>query len=128
MARPDTRYVCGSCGTWHAKWSGRCDACGEWNTLAEEAAPKPVPKGLRAALAEHRQLTHRQKEELGARLQALGGEANGGRGMMQRLVGWVWESWRREPDDIDRAVQNLLKATEIEALLKKGIPCVGSDT
>ena len=49
MARPDTRYVCGSCGTWHAKWSGRCDACGEWNTLAEEAAPKPVPKGLRAA-------------------------------------------------------------------------------
>jgi DNA repair protein RadA/Sms len=49
MARPDSRYVCGSCGAWHAKWSGRCDACGEWNSLAEEAAPKPVPKGLRAA-------------------------------------------------------------------------------
>src|SRR5919106_4296337 len=49
MARPDSRYVCGSCGTWHAKWSGRCDACGEWNSLIEEAASKPVPKGLRAA-------------------------------------------------------------------------------
>lgn len=49
MARPDSRYVCGSCGAWHAKWSGRCDACGEWNSLAEEAAPKPVPMGLRAA-------------------------------------------------------------------------------
>jgi DNA repair protein RadA/Sms len=49
MARPDSRYVCGSCGAWHAKWSGRCDACGEWNSLIEEAAPKPVPKGLRAA-------------------------------------------------------------------------------
>jgi len=49
MARPDSRYVCGSCGAWHAKWSGRCDACGEWNSLAEEAALKPVPKGLRGA-------------------------------------------------------------------------------
>jgi DNA repair protein RadA/Sms len=49
MARPDSRYVCGSCGAWHAKWSGRCDACGEWNSLIEEAAPKPAPKGLRAA-------------------------------------------------------------------------------
>ncbi|MGH6918350.1 MAG: AAA family ATPase, partial [Geminicoccaceae bacterium] len=49
MARPDSRYVCGSCGAWHAKWSGRCDACGEWNGLIEEAAPKAVPKGLRSA-------------------------------------------------------------------------------
>jgi DNA repair protein RadA/Sms len=49
MARPDSRYVCDGCGAWHAKWSGRCDACGEWNSLVEEAAPKPVPKGLRGA-------------------------------------------------------------------------------
>jgi DNA repair protein RadA/Sms len=48
MPRPDTRHVCQSCGTVHAKWAGRCDACGEWNTLAEESAPKPLPKGLRA--------------------------------------------------------------------------------
>jgi DNA repair protein RadA/Sms len=49
MARPDSRYVCDSCGASHAKWSGRCDVCGEWNSLVEEAAPKPIPKGLRAA-------------------------------------------------------------------------------
>ncbi|MEM7023476.1 MAG: DNA repair protein RadA [Pseudomonadota bacterium] len=49
MARPESRYVCNSCGAYHAKWSGRCDACGAWNTLSEEAAPKPVPKGLRSA-------------------------------------------------------------------------------
>jgi DNA repair protein RadA/Sms len=49
MARPESRYVCDSCGASHAKWSGRCDTCGEWNTLVEEAAPKPIPKGLRAA-------------------------------------------------------------------------------
>ncbi len=49
MARAESRYVCGRCGTSHAKWSGRCDGCGEWNSLAEEAAPKAVPKGLRSA-------------------------------------------------------------------------------
>jgi len=28
------------------KWAGRCDGCGEWNTLIEEAAPDSAPKGL----------------------------------------------------------------------------------
>ncbi len=36
--RPQARYVCQSCGAAWPKWSGRCDACGEWNTLVEEAA------------------------------------------------------------------------------------------
>ena len=48
MARAETHYVCQSCGAVHAKWAGRCDACGEWNTLAEEQATPTVPKGLRA--------------------------------------------------------------------------------
>ncbi len=56
MARPDTQYVCQSCGAVHAKWAGRCDACGEWNTLAEESAPAPVPKGMRAGAAQRLQL------------------------------------------------------------------------
>jgi len=30
-------FVCQSCGSVHAKWAGRCDSCGEWNTLIEEA-------------------------------------------------------------------------------------------
>ncbi len=36
MAKPVTRYVCQNCGAVYPKWSGRCDACGEWNTLVEE--------------------------------------------------------------------------------------------
>lgn len=48
MARPSNRFVCQSCGTVHAKWTGRCEGCGVWNTLAEENAPEPVPKGMRA--------------------------------------------------------------------------------
>ena len=36
MARALTSYVCQSCGASFPKWGGRCDACGEWNTLVEE--------------------------------------------------------------------------------------------
>ena len=31
-------FVCQSCGAAAARWSGRCDACGAWNTLVEEGA------------------------------------------------------------------------------------------
>ena len=37
MAKPDTVYVCQNCGAISAKWMGKCEACGAWNTLAEEA-------------------------------------------------------------------------------------------
>jgi DNA repair protein RadA/Sms len=33
-----TVYRCTDCGADHAKWAGRCDNCGEWNTLVEEIA------------------------------------------------------------------------------------------
>ncbi len=42
-----SQFVCQSCGAVHSKWSGRCDACGEWNTLTEEASSGP-PGGLKA--------------------------------------------------------------------------------
>ena len=39
MARPARpQYVCANCGAVSSKWQGRCEACGEWNTMAEEAA------------------------------------------------------------------------------------------
>ena len=38
-----TVYRCTECGAEHAKWGGRCDACGEWNTLVEEIAARPAP-------------------------------------------------------------------------------------
>ncbi|MDH5749730.1 MAG: DNA repair protein RadA [Rhodospirillales bacterium] len=48
MARKAALYVCQDCGASSSKWSGRCDACGAWNTLIEEAAPESAPKGLGA--------------------------------------------------------------------------------
>lgn len=29
-------YVCQNCGSVYPKWQGKCDACGEWNTITEE--------------------------------------------------------------------------------------------
>jgi len=50
MARAENRYVCQSCGAAHPKWAGKCDACGAWNSLVEEAARSSgPPKGLGAA-------------------------------------------------------------------------------
>ena len=37
MAKRQAQYVCQSCGAVASKWSGRCDACGEWNSFVEEA-------------------------------------------------------------------------------------------
>src|SRR5690554_6353797 len=36
MARAPA-FTCTACGAAQSKWSGRCDACGGWNTIVEEA-------------------------------------------------------------------------------------------
>ncbi|HET9134767.1 MAG TPA: DNA repair protein RadA [Gemmatimonadales bacterium] len=41
MARARSVWRCGECGHAHAKWAGRCEGCGAWNTIAEE----PVTPG-----------------------------------------------------------------------------------
>ncbi|MBM3548427.1 MAG: DNA repair protein RadA [Alphaproteobacteria bacterium] len=48
MARPHTRYVCQSCGASTAKWAGRCESCGAWNSIVEEQAENLAPKGQSA--------------------------------------------------------------------------------
>lgn len=45
MAKPRETYVCQACGTVYTKWSGKCEACGEWNTIVEETVSS-TPKGL----------------------------------------------------------------------------------
>ena len=39
-AKVRTVYRCTECGAEHPKWAGRCDGCGEWNTLVEETAAR----------------------------------------------------------------------------------------
>ena len=49
MARATPTFHCTACGAVHPKWTGRCDACGAWNSIVEEAAtgPGPARRGAR---------------------------------------------------------------------------------
>src|SRR5215470_14698513 len=38
MARRGPSFVCQNCGATSGRWQGKCDACGEWNTIVEEGA------------------------------------------------------------------------------------------
>ncbi len=47
MAKLKSTFVCQNCGTVHGRWQGRCEGCGEWNTIVEEtgAIAPPVAAG-----------------------------------------------------------------------------------
>ena len=45
MARPASEFSCNQCGNVTTKWSGKCEACGAWNTISEAAASKAPPVG-----------------------------------------------------------------------------------
>ena len=36
MAKSTLSFVCQNCGAAYNRWQGKCELCGEWNTLAEE--------------------------------------------------------------------------------------------
>ncbi len=36
MAKARSQFICQNCGTVYNRWNGKCDSCGEWNTLVEE--------------------------------------------------------------------------------------------
>jgi len=43
MARHERIFVCQACGAVYGRWQGKCDACGGWNTVAEENAARTPP-------------------------------------------------------------------------------------
>jgi len=45
MAKAKTQFICQQCGATYPKWTGKCDNCGEWNSLVEQA---PVSSGKSA--------------------------------------------------------------------------------
>lgn len=46
MARNSETFVCQSCGAIYGKWAGRCEACGEWNTIEQEVSEAGPPGSL----------------------------------------------------------------------------------
>ncbi|MEM7222457.1 MAG: DNA repair protein RadA [Pseudomonadota bacterium] len=50
MAKRSARYVCQSCGAVTGRWAGRCESCGEWNSIVEEeSSGEAAPGGLGAS-------------------------------------------------------------------------------
>jgi len=47
MAKTKTQFICQNCGASYPKWTGKCDNCGEWNTLVEQV----VASGGKSVLA-----------------------------------------------------------------------------
>ncbi len=39
MSKRSLSFICQNCGAASHRWQGKCEACGEWNSLAEEGAP-----------------------------------------------------------------------------------------
>ena len=54
MAKAKLAYVCQSCGTTHVRWQGRCEGCGEWNSIVEEQVDSGIGAGPKAAIANGR--------------------------------------------------------------------------
>jgi DNA repair protein RadA/Sms len=56
MSRAAPAFTCTACGAVHRKWAGRCEACGAWNAIVEEAplgaGPRVTGKGKTIALTD----------------------------------------------------------------------------
>lgn len=50
MAKARSNFVCQNCGTSYPKWTGKCENCGEWNTLVEQIVEA---KGASAVARSH---------------------------------------------------------------------------
>ena len=45
MSKRSLTFICQNCGAAFSRWQGKCEACGEWNTLSEEGAERPAGPG-----------------------------------------------------------------------------------
>ncbi len=43
MAKLSVKYICTECGAQYPRWMGRCEQCGNWNTLIEEITEPSGP-------------------------------------------------------------------------------------
>ncbi len=49
VAKVKIQYVCTQCAAVYPKWSGKCEACGAWNSMVEDVPREASPKGLDTA-------------------------------------------------------------------------------
>ncbi len=52
MSKVKTSFFCQNCGSQYSKWQGQCNACKEWNTIAEEIVQKEEKTGWKVSNSE----------------------------------------------------------------------------
>ncbi|HWT39955.1 MAG TPA: DNA repair protein RadA [Dongiaceae bacterium] len=57
MVKTKTQFVCQNCGAQYGKWAGRCENCGEWNTLVEQLAVSSAQSSVAKAGVSGKKLT-----------------------------------------------------------------------
>ncbi len=57
MVKLKSQFVCQNCGAVYSKWSGKCENCGEWNTLVEQAAASTGKSAVAKSATSGRVLT-----------------------------------------------------------------------
>ncbi|MGR3541731.1 MAG: DNA repair protein RadA [Hasllibacter sp.] len=84
MPKDVKAFTCAKCGAAHPRWSGRCDACGAWNTIQEEqglSVAGPSKKSLGMAKGRKVPLTDLSEEQEAPR------RALSGIGELDRVLG-----------------------------------------
>jgi DNA repair protein RadA/Sms len=81
MSKIKTSFFCQNCGTQYAKWQGQCNACKEWNTIAEEIIQKEEKSAWKSEASTTKKISKPLKiNEIDAtqevRMNTLDGELN----------------------------------------------------
>jgi DNA repair protein RadA/Sms len=109
-----TVYRCTECGAESPKWAGRCEACGEWNTLVEEPVSAAAPPRSGA-----------QRRVLGAR--GLGGGGSvAAAPRLREVTGGATERWATGIDEFDFVLGGGLVPGSM--VLVGGEPGIGKST
>ncbi|MEP3278683.1 MAG: DNA repair protein RadA [Stappiaceae bacterium] len=45
MAKRSARFICQECGATYSRWTGKCDSCGQWNSISEETVGAGIGGG-----------------------------------------------------------------------------------
>lgn len=106
MAKSRITYVCQNCGAVTPRWAGKCESCGEWNSIVEETAGGGIGGGAPALAA-------RRKGRVFA-LETLEGSAEDAPRLVSRIA------------ELDRVAGGGF--VEGSALLVGGDPGIGKST
>lgn len=65
MAKQRSQFVCQQCGAISSKWSGKCENCGEWNSLVEQVVESSGASAVSKSSRSGRQLESKNLNDVG---------------------------------------------------------------